>query len=115
MDGGLGALAWGARDAAGPAPRRPRAPGQPELLEALESHHRHQDVDTDTRQRGCSSAGSLHSEPPDRAARTTSAGRAAGVTRAEPARRILSLGHVKNPVGASGPRLQERIVSAFLF
>lgn len=94
----------------------PPDPRQPELLEALESHHHHQDVDTDTLGNvGAAPLGHFTQSPQIALRGRPSAGRAVSVTRAEPACRILSLGHVKNPVGASGPRLQERIVSAFLF
>lgn len=115
MDGDLGALrAGGGMLQAQP----PDAPGPPDSL----SSWKHSKATTVIR-KSTQTHGNVGAAPLDHFAqspqialrRRPSAGRAAGVTRAEPARRILSLGHVKNPVGASGPHLQERIVSAFLF
>lgn len=115
MDRGLGALAAGGGMLQTQPPDTPGPLDSPGLLEALKSHHHHQDVGADTLGKaGVAPLGPFTQSPQIVLCGRPSAGGAVGVTRAEPARRTLSLGHVKNPVGASGPHLQGRIVSAFL-
>lgn len=115
VDRGLGALAAGGGMLQTQPPDTPGPLDSPGLLEALKSHHHHQDVGADTLGKaGAAPLGPFTQSPQIVLRGRPSAGGAVGVTRAEPARRTLSLGHVKNPVGASGPHLQGRIVSAFL-
>ena len=67
-------------------PDAPGPPDSPELLEALESHHHHQDVGTDTLgNAGAAPLGPFTQSPQIALRGRPSAGRAVGVAWAEPA------------------------------